>query len=374
EQVPGQEDPTFERHFKGHRDTVTCVDFNPNLKQIATGSMDSCLMVWNMKAQMRAYRFVGHKDAVLSIQFSPSGQLLASASRDKTVRLWVPSVKGESTVFRAHMGSVRSVNFSRDGEFLLTASDDKSVKVWTVHRQKYLFSLSQHINWVRCFSDGRLIVSASDDKTVKIWDKPAGSVYVDFHPGGTCLAAACTDNTVKVWDIRMNKLLQHYQVHSAVVNGLSFHPSGNYLITASSDSTLKILDLLEGRPLYTLHGHQGPATCVVFSRAGDYFASGGSDEQDVYVPEFHGLKIRKNQPLPSQGSGDVSAQPSTSKQPSEATIPDDLSSTLQQIVGQLDVLTQTVAILEQRLTLTENQLRECIDNQQRITLRFQQTD
>ena len=29
-----QEDPTMERHFKGHRDIVTTVDFNPNMKQI----------------------------------------------------------------------------------------------------------------------------------------------------------------------------------------------------------------------------------------------------------------------------------------------------------------------------------------------------
>ena len=27
----------------------------------ASGGMDSCLMVWNFKPQMRAYRFVGHK-------------------------------------------------------------------------------------------------------------------------------------------------------------------------------------------------------------------------------------------------------------------------------------------------------------------------
>ncbi|XP_034514299.1 POC1 centriolar protein homolog A isoform X5 [Ailuropoda melanoleuca] len=311
--APCPEDPSLERHFKGHRDAVTCVDFSLNTKQLASGSMDSCLMVWHMKPQSRAYRFAGHKDAVTCVNFSPSGHLLASGSRDKTVRIWIPNVKGESTVFRAHTATVRSVHFCSDGQSFVTASDDKTVKVWSTHRQKFLFSLSQHINWVRCarFSpDGRLIVSASDDKTVKLWDKTSRECVhsycehggfvtsVDFHPSGTCIAAAGMDNTVKVWDVRTHRLLQHYQrsscisgppsqrltdvpplVHSAAVNALSFHPSGNYLLTASSDSTLKILDLMEGRLLYTLHGHQGPATTVAFSRTGEYFASGGSDEQ-----------------------------------------------------------------------------------------------
>ena len=35
-----------------------------------------------------------------------------------------------------------------------------------------------------------------------------------------------------------------------------------------------------------------------------------------------------------------------------------------------DLLLQTVSILEQRLTMTENKLRECLDNQQKITLQI----
>lgn len=58
----------------------------------ASGSMDSCIMVWHMKPQTRAYRYTGHKDAVTCVNYSPSGHLLASGSRDKTVRIWVPNV------------------------------------------------------------------------------------------------------------------------------------------------------------------------------------------------------------------------------------------------------------------------------------------
>lgn len=55
------EDPTLERSFRGHRDAVTSVAFNTNLKQLISGSLDNCVMVWNFKPQLRAFRFAGHK-------------------------------------------------------------------------------------------------------------------------------------------------------------------------------------------------------------------------------------------------------------------------------------------------------------------------
>ncbi|PWA19931.1 hypothetical protein CCH79_00016615 [Gambusia affinis] len=311
------DDPSLERLFRGHKDVVTCADFNPNHNQLATGSLDRTLMIWNLAPKARAFRFVGHQDAITGLQFSPSGRLLASSSKDRTVRLWTLSLKGESSVLKGHTGAVRSVSFSHDGYSLVTASDDKSVIVWSVPRRCYVYSLSQHTNWVRCarygsvdllslfaavhawlgfsrveFSpDGRLIVSCGDDCSVRLWDTSTkgcintftncGSsvTFVDFNSNGTWIASSGDNNCLKIWDLRTNKLIQHYQVHGGGVNSFSFHPSNNYIISGSSDRTVKILDLVEGRLIYTLHGHKGAVIAVAFSRLGHHFASGGTDCQ-----------------------------------------------------------------------------------------------
>ena len=84
-------DPSLERTFRGHRSYVSSTAFSPTLKQLASGSGDNCIMLWNFKPQLRAFRFIGHKGVVTDVQFSPDGDVLASASKDKTVRLWIPS-------------------------------------------------------------------------------------------------------------------------------------------------------------------------------------------------------------------------------------------------------------------------------------------
>lgn len=54
-------DPSLERTFKGHKNYVTSVAFSPSQKQLASGSGDHVVMLWNFKPQLRAFRLVGHK-------------------------------------------------------------------------------------------------------------------------------------------------------------------------------------------------------------------------------------------------------------------------------------------------------------------------
>lgn len=83
------EDPTLERSFRGHRDAVTSVAFNPTMKQLVSGSLDNCVMVWNFKPQLRAYRFAGHKVRNLKPilwHLQPRRDLVACVNDSSTTR------------------------------------------------------------------------------------------------------------------------------------------------------------------------------------------------------------------------------------------------------------------------------------------------
>jgi WD40 repeat protein len=61
------DDPTLERHFKGHRGAVTSVAFSPSVRQVATGSADGTLLVWALHPAARALRLAGHAGAVTCV-------------------------------------------------------------------------------------------------------------------------------------------------------------------------------------------------------------------------------------------------------------------------------------------------------------------
>ena len=53
-------DPSLEKFFRAHKDTITSVSFSPTGKQIASGAYDSNLIVWNLRqnqSQNRSFRY-----------------------------------------------------------------------------------------------------------------------------------------------------------------------------------------------------------------------------------------------------------------------------------------------------------------------------
>lgn len=63
------------------------------MRQVASGSDDGLVYVWNFLPQKRPFKFVGHKGAVYDVHFTPDGESIVSAGEDRQIRIWKNSVQ-----------------------------------------------------------------------------------------------------------------------------------------------------------------------------------------------------------------------------------------------------------------------------------------
>ncbi|CAK7207179.1 hypothetical protein SEUCBS139899_009987 [Sporothrix eucalyptigena] len=277
--------------LKGHSQYVTSVVFSPDGTQLASGSYDETVKLWDTASGECTQTLKGHSHAVTSVVFSPDGTQLASGSHDETVKLW-DTASRECHTLKGHSQYVTSVVFSPDGTQLASGSDDKTVKLWDTASRECTHILQGHTNSVTSvvFSpDGTRLASGSHDKTVNLWDIASRECYtlkshshyitsVVFSPDGTQLASGSYDETVKLWDTASREGTQTLKGHSHAVTSVVFSPDGTQLASGSYDKTVKLWDTASGECAQTLRGHIDSVTSIVFSPDGTQVASGSYDK------------------------------------------------------------------------------------------------
>ncbi|KAK4441876.1 hypothetical protein QBC34DRAFT_458153, partial [Podospora aff. communis PSN243] len=235
----------------------------------------------------------GHNYSVSSVAFSPDGQQLASGSGDQTIKIWDTTSGQCLQTLEGHSSWVSSVTFSPDGQQLASGSGDQTIKIWDTTSGQCLQTLEGHSNsvWSVTFSpDGQQLASGSGDQTIKIWDTTSGQCLqtleghsysvssVTFSPDGQQLASGSYDKTIKIWDTASGQCLQTLEGHSSWVLSVAFSPDGQQLASGSYDKTIKIWDTASGQCLQTLEGHNDSVWSVAFSPDGQRLASGSDDQ------------------------------------------------------------------------------------------------
>jgi WD40 repeat protein len=149
------------------------VGFSPDGQQLASGSFDNTIKIWDVTTGKVLNTLKGHDSWVYGVGFSPDGQQLASGSFDKTIKIWDVTTGKVLNTLKGHDSSVYSVGFSPDGQQLASGSFDKTIKIWDVTTGKVLNTLKGHDSSVYSvgFSpDGQQLASGSHDKTIILWD------------------------------------------------------------------------------------------------------------------------------------------------------------------------------------------------------------
>src|SRR5262249_24989179 len=147
----------------------------------------NAVLIWNASNARLLQRLTGHGSVVCSLDFSPDGRVLASGSMDKTIRLWDALNGRLMQTLRGHRGMIMSLAFHPEGNLLVSGAGswDKllpmppEIKVWD----------TRTAGEVRSFEGHGVYVSG-----------------VTFSPSGLQIAAACIDSGVWIWETETGRL------------------------------------------------------------------------------------------------------------------------------------------------------------------------
>ncbi|KAK6527606.1 hypothetical protein TWF694_004590 [Orbilia ellipsospora] len=147
--------------IKGHDDTVVCVLFSPNGKQLASGSRDRTIKLWDVALSVLIHTLLGHTGKISDLVFSPNGKHIASASDDKTLRLW-DVASGESIrIFEGHSEAVSLVRISPNGTQLASAAHDGTVRLWDTASGALLEIFDGSTKMISFLKDGLILATES---------------------------------------------------------------------------------------------------------------------------------------------------------------------------------------------------------------------
>ncbi len=291
---------------------VTCADFSPEGRWLATGSQDQVVKIWDVKQSVLVATLPSTPGAVWSVAFTPDGRQLVTAGQNG-VKIWdcqrwteVRQLPGQT----ASLARTTPLVAIAEVSFFYWWQSPGAVSVWNYATGEKVRTFPNPSRTAILAPDGTLLACAGLERGVDLWDVATGELRrtlattnavrgLEFSPDGQQLVVMGRAMSPLLFDLRNDAAPRAIHGHLMEVWDAAFSPDGQVVATTSSDQTVRLTDVATLESKRVMRGHEHEVWSVAFSPDGQILATGGKDRRVLlWSPEARPAITT----LPNQGT------------------------------------------------------------------------
>jgi WD40 repeat protein len=294
-----------------------CLQLSADGKDLALGSQDGIIVVWQVETGKAVHRIRAGKDIIASLAFSPDGKVLASREfPNRSIRFWELATGRQLRSFGNRQPNSNDIScsydpdnftFSPDGKLLAAADEDGTVRIWEAATGKELFHKREKSGAIFSLAfapDGKVLAWGDKAQTICLWDMARrkevhrlkscefGIRFLTFSPDSWTLVSGEYDGSIRFWDTLSGKEIRRLEEQPFMVSCVTFSPDGKTL-AAIIGNAIRSWDVATGRERPSWGGHTGYVYSVAFSPDGRTIASGSVDETVRLWDKATGREVRQ---------------------------------------------------------------------------------
>ena len=304
----------------GHNDTIWALAFSKDGKNIASGSLDGTVRLWDVDLRHERFPIMGHTGGIKALAYTEDNRIRACGTGlDGILRFWDAGTGGQLSLVLEHAGLTEAVTFSSDGRTLASGGSETSTMDMEAARTILLSDVSKLLNnalennsllhsltgnrdgitAIALSSSVRGSASLETPKTLACGGKDAKIHLLDvatgrelttltgststvtaltFSPDNRMLFSGEANGTVRVWDAHTGeKIIDDFTKSDTAITALAFSPRFRFLAIADEIGKIQLFDFAGRRKIDKLTSHTRKITVLIFSENEPTLVSGSED-------------------------------------------------------------------------------------------------
>jgi len=278
--------------LKGHNDAVWILSFSRDGQNLASGSLDGTVRLWDLDLLRERFEVTGHTGGIKALAYTEDNRILACGTGlDGIPRLWDASTSSQLSTLLDHAGLNKVATFSQNGSILASGGDDSDTILLSDVKKVLSSDLDNSLLYSLTGNRQGVTALALSDP---VSDSPSESMPKTLASGGM-------DARIHLLDIATNRKLKTLAGAQSTVTALTFDPNSINLFSGEEDGTVRIWDALSGIEQNNFKSSLNSITSLAFSTSLRFLAIGDeagqirlfdfAEERQKYIFTQHTRKI-----------------------------------------------------------------------------------